>query len=198
MTFHIGGMDKRTPMMVDAMQGDKSLQVCWSVYWSLEALMSVILHLTLHLAISDLNVSYVWGRSGHILSAVYHPAGQSVWKAISVAHSTDLHYPGCEFPFPELNGPGRHYTKWLGRNRTPFGHQGYLCSAVDQLLSAFMVECQNLVFGVPFTPTPPPSDFYCMFGIFLFVRLSGEMCRPRPTRPIGSYAPDVKRRLARE
>ena len=41
----------------------------------------------------------------HILSAAYYPAGQSVWKAISVAHSTDLHYTGCDFPFPELNGP---------------------------------------------------------------------------------------------
>ena len=59
----VSGMVKRTPMMVQ-LQWYKSLYVCWRVSWSLEALMSVILHLTLHLAISGLNVSYVWGRSG--------------------------------------------------------------------------------------------------------------------------------------
>ena len=103
----VGGMVKRTPMIVK-MPGCKSLYVCCRVSWSLETLMSAILHLTLHLAMFVLNVSYVWGRSvqrRHILSAAYYPAGQSVWKAISVAHSTDLHYTGCDFPFPELNGP---------------------------------------------------------------------------------------------
>ena len=55
--------------------------------------------LTLHLESSDLNV---WGRSGHILSAAYYPAGQASLEG------------------SERYGPGRHYTKWPCSNRTPF------------------------------------------------------------------------------
>ena len=128
MTFHMWPMSVtcRTPMMVQ-MQWYKSLHVCWRVTWCLEALMSVILHLTLHIAISYLNVSClrkVGGQRRHILSAAYYLAGQPVWKVICVAHSTNLHYPGWKFAFPELNCPRRYNTKWPCSNRTLFGHQG--------------------------------------------------------------------------
>ena len=58
----VGGMVKMTPIIVQ-MQGYRSLHVCSRVSCSLEGFLSIMLHLTLHLAISALNTSYVSERS---------------------------------------------------------------------------------------------------------------------------------------
>ena len=116
----VGGMVKRTPMIVK-MPGCKSLYVCCSVSWSLETLMSAILHLTLHLAIFDLNVSYVWGRSG--AKAAYIVG--SILSRWSVSLEGNKCYTQYRSSLPRM-WLSISWTKWSGRNysdRTPFGHQ---------------------------------------------------------------------------
>ena len=109
------GMVKRTPMTVQ-MQGYKSLCVYWRVSWSLNVCHTPSNYPSRKFPRECLVCLRKVGARQHIV--------QPVWKAISVGHSTVLHYPGCKFPFPELDGPGRHYTKWPCSDRTLFGHQG--------------------------------------------------------------------------
>ena len=95
----VGGMVKRTPIMMMKMQGYRVLHVCFGILQSGR--------LSVYHAPSSYPSCYVCLKYLICLRKIMrkcmvasHPASQPIWTALNGVHSIDPHYPGCEFPSP--------------------------------------------------------------------------------------------------